>query len=160
VRSRSDLVGGFIVLRWSRRKGGAMKKNEFHGALYFAVGAFTRNQRLKRDRKRLQAPARGGPPAGGLPDVILVRSVVRRMCSLNEFLDVGVRPVGHRDDEVSLEIECFKPGWPGNTASGTARDPRRAFARWLDSAEGRALFEDAGGVTLFAIDLNVTPSSD
>ncbi len=136
-----------------------MKKNEFHGALYFAVGAFSRKQRSKRDGKRLKTAAKGSPPAGRLADSILVRSVIRRM-SLNEFLDVGVRPVGHRDEEVSLDIQCFKPGWPGNTESGTARDPRRAFTRWLASPEGMALFEDAGGVTLFAIDLNVAPDSD
>jgi hypothetical protein len=145
-----------------------MKKNEFDGALYFAVGAFSVGERAQRDRARLKAAGRGIPgvaarrpgPGPGPGPGPMVRSVVFGMTPLNPFLEINLRAVAAHDEAVALDFAVFKPGWPGQTAAGNPRDAQRAFASWLTSAEGKALFAHASGVTLYAIDLNVERAPD
>ena len=131
-------------------------KDDFKAVLYSAVGVLNREQRAARDSQLLNSEN----PASDLPAGMSINTVGVTIYTVRtDTLAVGIRPVTHPDEAVSIELERFEMGWPGNDEFGRARDPASAFSEWLSSPDGQAKFGSAGTVQLYAIDLASIPAS-
>jgi hypothetical protein len=129
-------------------------------AIYFAVGAYTKRQRERRDAELLKAAASGrSTRATRMPGPQVI--VTELGFPIGNFKMVaGVREVVQGDGDLSLIVEKFKLGWPGNDSKGKPRNPKQAFNSWLKTRESKALFGTASATALYAVDLAFEAKSD
>lgn len=131
-----------------------MAKNDFQTVLYCAVGVFTRAQRKARDATLLKR-AKGSGPRPSLANPVEVMVTGDPFVTAFGRLRVGIRYLANSDDKVSLDVQRFRPSWPGKTKSGKPKPPATAFRQYLASAEGKAMFGNATSVALYAIDVDI-----